>query len=71
MDALADPRQYLSERAKEEAKRAEQLNKIGIDETDIDTSNVILGKGKYLIIAILRVGVVKIKLIHIRYLIKI
>ena len=53
MDALSDPNKYLAEQEKEQAKRAEQLAKIGIDETEIDTSNVILGKGKYLINAIL------------------
>ena len=45
MDALSDPKGYLSAQEKEQAKRAEQLAKIGIDENEIDTSNVILGKG--------------------------
>ena len=45
MDALSDPKGYLSAQEKEQAKRAEALAKIGIDETEIDTSNVILGKG--------------------------
>ena len=53
MDALSDPKGYLSAQEKEQAIRAEQLAKIGIDETEIDTSNVILGKGKYFINAIL------------------
>ena len=46
MDALSDPKGYLSAQEKEQAKRAEALAKIGIDETEIDTTNVILGKGK-------------------------
>ena len=45
MDALSDPKGYLSAQEKEQAKRAEALAKIGIDETEIDTTNVILGKG--------------------------
>ena len=60
MDALSDPKGYLSAQEKEQAIRAEQLAKIGIDETEIDTSNVILGKGKYLIIEILCVEAVEI-----------
>ena len=47
MDALSDPNKYLADQAKEQAKRAEQLAKIGIDETEIDTTNIIIGKGKY------------------------
>ena len=48
MDALSDPKGYLSAQEKEQAKRAEALAKIGIDETEIDTTNVILGKGNIL-----------------------
>ena len=40
MDALSDPKGYLSAQEKEQAKRAEALAKIGIDETEIDTTNV-------------------------------
>ena len=47
MDALSDPKGYLSAQEKEQAKRAEALAKIGIDETEIDTTNVILGKGRW------------------------
>ena len=46
MDALSDPRGYLSAQEKEQAKRAEQLAKMGIEENEIDTSNIIMGKGK-------------------------
>jgi len=45
MDALSDPKGYLSAQEKEQAKSSEQLAKIGIDETEIDTTNVIIGKG--------------------------
>jgi len=45
MDALSDPKGYLSAQEKEQAKRAEALAKIGIDETEIDTTNVIQSKG--------------------------
>ena len=47
MDALTDPKGYLSAKEKEEAKRAEALAKLGIEESDIDTSHVIRGKGIY------------------------
>ena len=48
MDALSDPKGYLSAQEKEQAKRAEALAKIGIDETEIDTTNVIQSKGTYI-----------------------
>ena len=48
MDALSDPKGYLSAQEKEQAKRAEALAKIGIDETEIDTTNVIQSKGMYI-----------------------
>ena len=51
MDALSDPRGYLSAKEKEEAKRAEQLAKLGIEDNEIDTKNIILGKGAYLNLA--------------------
>ena len=47
MDALSDPNKYLAEQEKEEARKREQFAKIGIDASEIDTSNVILGKGRY------------------------
>ena len=53
MDALSDPKGYLSAQEKEQAKRAEQLAKIGIDENEIDTSNVILGKGNSVYIVLI------------------
>ena len=58
MDALEDPRGYLSAKEKEEAKRLEQLAKLGIESDEIDTKNVILGKGAYLFtfIGILRIS---------------
>ena len=64
MDALSDPKGYLSAQEKEQAKRAEQLAKIGIDENEIDTSNVILGKGNsvYLKLIVLLKSIKKIKL---------
>ena len=52
MDALSDPRGYLSAKEKEEAKRLEQLAKLGIESDEIDTKNVILGKGAYVCIFI-------------------
>ena len=52
MDALSDPKGYLSAQEKEQAKRAEALAKIGIDETEIDTTNVIQSKGMYIYLAI-------------------
>lgn len=56
MDALSDPKGYLSAQEKEQAKRAEALAKIGIDETEIDTTNVIQSKGMYIYLAILIFG---------------
>ena len=41
MDALCDPRAFLSA----QEKRAEQLKAMGIEESDIDTSKVIQSKG--------------------------
>ena len=41
MDALSDPRAYLSN----QEKRAEQLKSIGIDENDISTEGVIMSAG--------------------------
>jgi phosphatidylinositol phospholipase C beta len=42
MDALSDPRAFLSN----QEKRAEQLKAIGIDESDISTKDVIVGGNK-------------------------
>ena len=56
MDALSDPKGYLSAQEKEQAKRAEALAKIGIDETEIDTTNVIQSKGMYIYLAIFILG---------------
>ena len=58
MDALSDPRGYLSAKEEEEAKRLEQLAKLGIESDEIDTKNVILGKGAYFFtfIRILRIS---------------
>ncbi len=40
MDALSDPRAFLSA----QEKRAEQMKALGIQENDIDTSNVVTSK---------------------------
>ena len=56
MDALSDPKGYLSAQEKEQAKRAEALAKIGIDETEIDTTNVIQSKGMHIYLAIFIFG---------------
>ena len=45
MDALSDPKGYLSAQEKEQAKRMEQLAKVGIEENEIDDKNIILSKG--------------------------
>ena len=41
MDALCDPRAFLSA----QEKRGEQLKALGIEEADLDTSHVIQSKG--------------------------
>ena len=65
MDALSDPKGYLSAQEKEQAKRAEALAKIGINDDEIDTSNVILGKGnlEYLKFFRIRISTICIELV--------